>query len=51
MRVAYKQTLKLMAETKKGYTIEALLDDALSEYIEKNPEARKAFDMMKMMMS
>lgn len=51
MRVAYKQTLKLMAETKKGYTIEALLDEALSDYIEKNPEARKAFDMMKMMSS
>lgn len=51
MRVSYKQTLKLMAEMKKGYTIEALLDEALSDYIDKNPDARKAFEMMKTMMS
>lgn len=49
MRVDYKTVLKLMAEIKKGYTIEALLDDALTMYLGNNPEAQKAIQMMRLM--
>lgn len=49
MRVDYKTVLKLMAELKKGYTIEALLDDALTMYLGSSPEAKKAIQMMQLM--
>lgn len=49
MRTDYKRILKLMAEMKKGYTIEALLDDALSMYIKNSPDADKAIQMMLLM--
>lgn len=49
MRVDYKTVLKLMAELKKGYTIEALLDDALTMYLGSSPEAKKAIQMMRLM--
>lgn len=49
MRTDYKTVLKLMAEIKKGYTIEALLDDALTMYLGNTPEAQKAIQMMRLM--
>lgn len=47
MRIEYKQMLKMIAEMKRGYTIEALLDDALTMYLSGLPEAQTAINLLK----
>lgn len=51
LRSDYMDLLKLVKRMKKGYTLEAVLDDALSYYFENSEDGRKAVKQRQMLES
>ncbi len=49
LRSEYMDLLKLVKRLKKGYTLEAVLDDALSYYFENTEDGRKAVKQRQML--
>ena len=49
LRSDYMDLLKLVKRMKKGYTLEAVLDDALSYYFENSEDGRKAVKQRQML--
>lgn len=49
LRSDYMDLLKLVKRMKKGYTLEAVLDDALSYYFENSDDGRKAVKQRQML--
>lgn len=49
LRSDYMDLLKLVKRIKKGYTLEAVLDDALSYYFENSEDGRKAVKQRQML--
>ncbi|HLM60558.1 MAG TPA: hypothetical protein VK308_07135, partial [Pyrinomonadaceae bacterium] len=49
LRSDYMDLLKLVKRMKKGYTLEAVLDDALTFYFENSEDGRKAVKQREML--